>query len=82
MQIVTEVLLDHLGTAITPDEIYSRNRVIYHSRVLADRKLTLQQLGTMYNITRERVRQIQEQQEVSTKKLNQESKENKHANSN
>ena len=79
---------EYVGTAITRDEIYSRNRVIYHSRVLADRKLTLQQLGTMYNITRERVRQIQafqthvhKQQEVSTKKLNQQPKE-KHASNN
>jgi len=79
---------EYVGTAITKDEIYSRNRVIYHSRVLADRKLTLQQLGTMYNISRERVRQIQrfqthihKQQEVSTKKLNQQPKE-KHASNN
>ena len=71
----------YVGTAVTPIEIEARNRTIYKHRVI-DSDLTLQQLGTMYNLSRERVRQIQEQQEVSTKKLNQESKENKHANSN
>jgi len=58
-------------TAITKDEIEARNKTIYHHRIVADNKLTLQQLGKMYNITRERVRQIQEQQEVSAKKLEQ-----------
>ena len=71
----------YVGTATTKEEIEARNKTIFENRVVA-KKLTLQQLGTMYNLSRERVRQIQEQQEVSTKKLNQESKENKHANSN
>ena len=75
------VVPTYVGTAITNDEIEARNKAIYQHRIIADRKLTLQQLGTMYNITRERVRQIQEQQEVSTKKLNQQPKE-KHASNN
>ena len=90
---------EYVGTAETKEEFDARNKAIYHNRIVA-KKLTLQQLGTMYNITRERVRQIEEKikfeisvnpdeaqsylalYEVSTKKLNQESKENKHANSN
>ena len=55
-------------TAITKDEIEARNKTIYHHRVV-DKNMTLQQLGTMYNLTRERVRQIQD--EVSTEKLKQ-----------
>ena len=74
------VVPTYVGTAITNDEIEARNKAIYQHRIIADRKLTLQQLGTMYNITRERVRQIQEH-EVSIKKLNQQPKD-KHANSN
>ena len=66
-------------TAITKDEIEARNNTIYQNRVVAN-KMTLQQLGTMYNISRERVRQIQDH-EVSTKKLNQQPKE-KHASNN
>ena len=69
----------YVGTAITPDEIKSRNRIIFENRVVAN-NLTLQQLGTMFNITRERVRQLQER-EVSTKKLNPQTQD-KHANSN
>ena len=61
------VVPTYVGTAITDAEIEARNKAIYHNRVIADRKLTLQQLGTMYNITRERVRQIQD--EVSPKTL-------------
>ena len=71
---------EYIGTAITSDEIEARNKAIYHHRIVAHRKLTLQQLGTMYNITRERVRQIQDH-EVSTKKLNQQPKD-KHASNN
>jgi len=72
----------YVGTATTKDEIKSRNRIIFENRVVSN-NLTLQQLGTMFNITRERVRQIQEH-EVSIKKLNQQqvSEEKKHANSN
>ena len=62
-------VLTVVGTAVTNDEIEARNKVIYHNRVVADRKMTLQQLGTMYNITRERVRQIQEKYEVSHQTL-------------
>ena len=54
-----KVVVAPVGTAITSDEIESRNKTIYQNRVV-DKKLTLQQLGTMYNITRERVRQIQQ----------------------
>ena len=43
------------------DEIAPRNKAIYYHRVLASKKKTLQELGTMFNISRERVRQIQEQ---------------------
>jgi hypothetical protein len=49
----------HVGTAETKEEFDARNKAIYHNRIVA-KKLTLQQLGTMYNITRERVRQIEE----------------------
>ena len=70
----------YVGTAITPIEIEARNRTIFKHRVI-DNDLTLQQLGTMYNLSRERVRQIQEQQEVSNKKLNQQPKD-KHASNN
>ena len=64
----------YVGTATTKEEIEARNKTIFENRVVA-KKLTLQQLGTMYNLSRERVRQIQEQQEVSTKTLNQQPKE-------
>ena len=33
--------------------------MIYYYRVISDEKKTLQELGTMFNISRERVRQIQ-----------------------
>ncbi len=56
-----------IGRPLTSAELVERNKAIYHHRVIADRKLTLQQLGTMYNITRERVRQIQEQAESKEK---------------
>ena len=69
----------YVGTATTKEEIEARNKTIFENRVVA-KKLTLQQLGTMFNITRERVRQIQER-EVSTKKLNPQPQD-KHANSN
>ena len=74
-----KVVVAPVGTAITDVEIEARNKVIYQNRVV-DKKLTLQQLGTMYNISRERVRQIQDH-EVSNKKLNQQPKE-KHASNN
>ena len=48
----------YVGTAETKEEFDARNKAIYHNRIVA-KKLTLQQLGTMYNITRERVRQIE-----------------------
>ena len=64
----------YVGTATTKDEIKSRNRIIFENRVVA-KNLTLQQLGTMFNITRERVRQIQDH-EVSIKKLNKETNAN------
>jgi hypothetical protein len=70
----------YVGTAITKDEIKSRNSIIFQNRVVVAKNLTLQQLGTMFNITRERVRQIVEH-EVSNKKLNQQPKD-KHASNN
>jgi len=45
-----------------------RNKTIYYHRVISDKKKTLQELGTMFNISRERVRQIQ--CEVVKRKLN------------
>ena len=80
-----------VGNAVTHDEVIARNEAIVHHRIYADNKLTLQQLGTMYNITRERVRQIEERFrdevssklgiEVSSKTLKQTNKE-KHASNN
>ena len=67
-----------VGTALTYEEVKARNKAIVHHRIYADKKLTLQQLGTMYNITRERVRQIQDRHQVSTETLKQTNKE-KHA---
>jgi DNA-directed RNA polymerase sigma subunit (sigma70/sigma32) len=67
-----------VGTAVTYEEVKARNKAIVHHRLYADNKLTLQQLGTMYNITRERVRQIQDRHQVSTETLKQTNKE-KHA---
>ena len=77
-----------VGTAVTHEQVTARNEAIVHHRIYADNKLTLQQLGTMYNITRERVRQIEERYkdevssklgiEVSTETLKQTNKE-KHA---
>ena len=52
----------------TPKEIYERNKTIYYHRVISDEKKTLQELGTMFNISRERVRQIQN--EIVKRKLN------------
>ena len=77
-----------VGTAVTHEQVTARNEAIIHHRIYAPVKLTLQQLGTMYNITRERVRQIEERFrdevsskigiEVSTETLKQTNKE-KHA---
>ena len=60
LQLAKKFPLAVVGTAITRDEIVARNKTIYHHRVLAEEKLTLQELGTMFNLTRERVRQIQQ----------------------
>ena len=70
-----------VGNAVTHDQVIARNKAIVHHRIYADNKLTLQQLGTMYNITRERVRQIQDRHEVSIKTLKQ-NQEEKHASNN
>ena len=51
----------------TPKEIYKRNKTIYYHRIISDEKKTLQELGTMFNISRERVRQIQN--EIVKRKL-------------
>ena len=45
-----------------------RNNTIYYYRVVSNKKKTLQELGTMFNISRERVRQIQN--EIVKRKLN------------
>ena len=70
---------EYVGTALTHAEVIARNKAIYKHRVI-DKDLTLQQLGTCYNLSRERVRQIQERMEnqVSTETLKQTNKE-KHA---
>ena len=62
---------EYVGTAVTYAEVIARNKAIFKHRVI-DKDLTLQQLGTCYNLSRERVRQIQEQMEneVSLKTLN------------
>lgn len=70
-----------VGNAVTHDQVIARNKAIVHHRIYADNKLTLQQLGTMYNITRERVRQIQDRHEVSIKTLKQKQEET-HASNN
>ena len=70
-----------VGNAVTHDQVIAGNKAIVHHRIYADNKLTLQQLGTMYNITRERVRQIQDRHEVSIKTLKQ-NQEEKHASNN
>jgi len=74
--------LDYVGSAVTHAEVTARNNVIYKRRVI-DKDLTLQQLGTCYNLSRERVRQIQErmENEVSTETLKQ-TNEEKHASNN
>jgi len=69
---------EYVGTAVTHAEVLARNKAIYKHRVI-DKDLTLQQLGTCYNLSRERVRQIQER-EVSSKTLNQQ--EEKYASNN
>jgi hypothetical protein len=70
-----------VGNAVTHDQVVARNKAIIYHRCISDNKLTLQQLGTMYNITRERVRQIQDRHEVSIKTLKQ-NQEEKHASNN
>jgi len=71
---------EYIGTPSTDAEVLVRNENIFHHRCVVEDKLTLQQLGTCYNLSRERVRQIQEQMEneVSTETLTQTNKE-KHA---
>ena len=71
---------EYIGTPSTDAEVIARNKNIFHHRCVAEDKLTLQQLGTSYNLSRERVRQIQElmENEVSSKTLKQ-TNEEKHA---
>ena len=54
----------YVGTVSTKAEAILRNKNIFYHRCVAKDKLTLQQLGTCYNLSRERVRQIQEQMEI------------------
>ena len=68
---------EYIGTPSTDAEVIARNKNIFHHRCVAKDKLTLQQLGTCYNLSRERVRQIQDN-EVSSKTLKQ-TNEEKHA---
>jgi len=73
----------YVGTVTTHAEVLARNTSIYYFRCLAPVKMTLQQLGTCYNLSRERVRQIQErmENEVSAETLKQ-TQEDKHASNN
>lgn len=41
------------------ETLKDRERFIIENRILADKPLTLEELGTKYNISRERVRQIE-----------------------
>ena len=45
-----------------------RNNTIYYYRVVSNKKKTLQELGTMFNISRERVRQIQNKLTIERQK--------------
>jgi RNA polymerase sigma-32 factor len=46
-----------------------KEKVIFHSRLLAERPLTLQEIGDQYGISRERVRQIEERLKKRLKKF-------------
>tara|TARA_Y100000034_G_scaffold104406_1_gene130922 strand:- start:298 stop:474 length:177 start_codon:yes stop_codon:yes gene_type:complete len=50
-----------------------RGKTIHYYRVIAAEKKTLQELGTMFNISRERVRQIQN--EIVKRQLNKQTRE-------
>jgi DNA-directed RNA polymerase sigma subunit (sigma70/sigma32) len=81
-----EIVLDYDGK-IFEDHVYAetvpRNDAIHYHRVLAKKKKTLQELGTIFGISRERVRQIQEAEMKKNKLLSQTwSKEKINANSN
>jgi len=58
---------------LTSEETLKRGQTIHYYRVLASKKKTLQELGTMFNICRERVRQIQK--EIVQRKLNEQTRE-------
>ena len=58
---------------LSPQEFVERGRTIHYYRVIASEKKTLQELGTMFNISRERVRQIQK--EIWQRKLDKQTRE-------
>ena len=58
---------------LSPQEFVERGRTIHYYRVIASEKKTLQELGTMFNISRERVRQIQK--EIMQRKLDERTRE-------
>ncbi|MGH7892354.1 MAG: sigma factor-like helix-turn-helix DNA-binding protein, partial [Thermodesulfobacteriota bacterium] len=47
------------GMAVALKTLKDRERYIIEKRVLSDQPLTLEELGTKFNISRERVRQIE-----------------------
>jgi len=53
----------YINININYQEMNERDRIIYFYRKLSENKKTLQQLGDEFNISRERVRQIQNQYE-------------------
>ena len=58
---------------LTSEEVVKRGKTIHYYRVIASEKKTLQELGTMFNISRERVRQIQK--EIWQRKLDKQTRE-------
>ena len=58
---------------LSPQEFVERGTAIHYYRVIASEKNTLQELGTMFNISRERVRQIQK--EIMQRKLDEQTRE-------
>ena len=58
---------------LSSQEFVERGKTIHYYRVIAAEKKTLQELGTMFNISRERVRQIQN--EIVKRQLNKQTRE-------
>ena len=60
--LITKVEQDDIvksGMLDALDTLKDRERFIIENRILADKPLTLEELGEKYNISRERVRQIE-----------------------